>query len=82
MSFFSTELSLRITDNVAPVPGVVKSPISSTVIAVVVALFIRPPLLSPLLTGSNIEITEPGLTDTPASIEAEKVTSSFSTFYS
>ena len=54
--------------------------ISSTVIAVVVAALIRPPLRSPALTGSAISIICPGLTTTPASIEVENVTTSRSTF--
>ena len=48
----------------------------STVIWVVVAVFIRPALLAPALTGSLTEITLPGLTIAPASIDVEKVTTS------
>ena len=76
---FSTEPSERITDKVEPTENV--SPVtSSTVIAVVVAALIRPPLRSPDLTGSAISIICPGLTITPASIEVENVTTSRSTF--
>ena len=40
--------------------------VSSTVIAVVVADFILPPLLNPALTGSFTSITCPGLTIIPS----------------
>ena len=50
----------------------------STVIWVVVALAILPPLLTPDLAGSATLIIVPGLTTTPDSIEAEKLTTSVS----
>ena len=46
------------------------------VLSVVVAVLILPALLSPPLTGSFIEITLPGLTIAPASIEVVKLTTS------
>ena len=76
---FSTDPSERTTDKVEPTEN--DNPFeSSTVISVVVAALIRPPLRSPDLTGSAISIICPGLTITPASIEVENVTTSRSTF--
>ena len=55
---FSTEPSERITDKVEPTEK--ERPLtSSTVIAVVVAALIRPPLRSPDLTGSAISMICP-----------------------
>ena len=51
---------------------------ASIVIAVVVAVTTRPPVLAPDLTGSFISMTEPGLTTIPESIEVENVTVSLS----
>ena len=56
------------------VPGVVKPVASSTVMAVVVALLMRPPRLAPAFTGSAMLITWPGRTMTPASMLVAKVT--------
>ena len=49
---------------------------SSTTICVVVALLIRPPLLTPDLTGSATFITAPTLTKVPASSVVVNVTTS------
>ena len=49
---------------------------SSTVIEVVVAVFIRPDRLAPLRTGSFTSITAPGLIVTPASTDVVNETTS------
>ena len=66
--FVSTLPSGNITDNVAlfDASKFVEA-VSSTVITVVVALFIRPPVLSQDLTGSATLITAPTRTKVPAS---------------
>ena len=67
----------RITDSMVPVP-IARPVASSTVMAVVVADVIRPPRLTPALTGSLIEMIWPGRTIAPASTEAVKVHTSIS----
>ena len=49
------------------------SDVLSTVMVVVVAELIRPPLLNPALTGSLTSITCPGLTTTPSPIPVVKL---------
>ena len=61
-----------------PVVGRLVSVVSSTVMVVVVAAAMRPPRRTPDLTGSAIEITAPGRTSTPASIDALNSTTSVS----
>ena len=56
--------------------NVSRSCVLSTVICVVLAAFILPDLLSPPRTGSLTEITDPGLTIAPASIDVVKLTTS------
>ena len=51
---------------------------SSIVSVVVVAAAIRPPRREPERTGSAMSITCPGLTTTPASMDAVKLTTSVS----
>ena len=73
MFLVSTDPSDKITDNVALfVETKSVSVVSSTVIAVVVADAILPPLLEPAFTGSLISIICPGLTNVPASRVTEK----------
>ena len=57
-------------------PKVSKFAVLSTVIWVVEALLILPDRLAPWRTGSLTEITEPGLTIAPASIDVVKLTTS------
>ena len=71
----STLPSDKTTDNVGLfVASKSVAAVSSTVIAVVVAAFILPPLLLPALTGSLISITCPGLTTTPSYKPVAKLT--------
>ena len=77
--FVSTDPSGNITLHFLFVPvKVSRSFMLSTVIEVVVADFIRPLLRFSLLTGSLTEITDPGLTIAPASIDVVKLTTSVS----
>ena len=64
----------RITESVPPDGD--RSVALSTVIVVVVAVAIRPPRRAPARIGSEMLITWPGRTSTPASIEAVNVTTS------
>ena len=65
--FVSTDPSDKITLSVGLfVASKSVSSVLSTVIVVVVADFILPPLLNPALTGSLTSITCPGLTTTPS----------------
>ena len=73
----STVPSGNITDKVGLfVVGKSVEAESSTVICVVVAAAILPPLLKPERTGSAISITEPGLTIIPESTEVANETTS------
>ena len=78
VTFLVSTLPLgKITLHFLFVPvNVSKSCVLSTVICVVVAVLILPDLLSPPRTGSFTEITEPGLTIAPASIDVVKLTTS------
>ena len=79
--FVSIVPSVKITDNWSPVLcDVGKSLVLSTVICVVVAVFILPDLLVPLRTGSWTVIIWFGLIKEPASAVVVKATVSVSLF--
>ena len=75
----TVDVLLSIADKVGVLVAVMPSALS-TVITVVVADTTRPPRLTPARTGSLISMTWPGLTITPASIDAVNATISVSYF--